>query len=200
MGEPKIGYLTIHESTTTEDGQSQRRSGLHTETPGRIWHEAARDETLPDVGGKWRKQDKVPMTIAWGRGCFDKKLGFFEYVGGLYMGSNVADSCRIWNCKIDDPGEVVGPLGDLEHLRSELGEGETLDAGEVVWMTDATPHESLPLKIGTSRQYFRLVTSDISVWYADHSTPNPLGVVPPPEVTVLYGSKFEGEGRRGVRA
>jgi hypothetical protein len=159
----KIVYLTIHESTTTEEGQSQRRGGLHTETPGRIWHEAARDEC--------RRSPHAQKHTLW------PSFGYSEYVGGLYMASNVANSCRIWNCKVEDLGEVVGPLGDLEHLRSELGEGETLGAGEVVWITDATPHESLPLKSGTARQYFRLVTSEISTWYVDHSTPNPLGIV-----------------------
>ena len=30
----KVGYLTIDERTVAEDGQSQRRGGLHTESPG----------------------------------------------------------------------------------------------------------------------------------------------------------------------
>ena len=195
----QIGYLTIQESTIEEDGASKRRGGVHTETPGKIWLESNRDVSLPDdVAGKWRLQNMsdIPLTIAWGRGCVDDKLkSYFEYIGGLYMASNVADSCRVWNCKIKDPGDVVGPLGDLEHVRYALGQGENLDAGEIVWMTDCTPHESLPLPAGTKRQFFRLVTSDVSVWYADHSTPNPLGVVPPDNVKILYGNKFE---RRAV--
>ena len=60
----------------------------------------------------------------------------------------------------------------------------------MVWITDCTPHESLPLPAGKSRQYFRLVTSDVSVWYADHSTPNPLGIVPPDNVKIVHGNKF----------
>ena len=133
------------------------------------------------------------------------------------MASNVANSTRVWNAKIDldsaaaestssasasasaspssssasttsppssskgavvGDGSVVGRLGDLEHLRGALGKGVTLDAGQLVWMTDRTPHESMPLKAGTYRQYFRLVTSEISVWYKEHNTPNPLGVLP----------------------
>ena len=64
-------------------------------------------------------------------------------------------------------------------------------SGEMVWITDCTPHESLPLPAGKSRQYFRLVTSDVSVWYADHSTPNPLGIVPPENVKIVSGNKFD---------
>ena len=71
----------------------------------------------------------------------------------------------------------------------------TLEAGELIWMTDRTPHESLPIpaaaaSAGTRRQYFRLVVGQVSAWFADHSTPNPLGTVPPPEVRIVHGDKF----------
>ena len=46
-----------------------------------------------------------------------------------------------------------------------------------------TPHESLPLKRKKFRQFFRVVTSRVSLWYRDHSTANPLGVVPDPAIT-----------------
>ena len=48
------------------------------------------------------------------------------------MASNVADSTRIWNCKVKNPSDVVGPLGDLQHMKSYLGDGETLDAGREI--------------------------------------------------------------------
>ena len=58
-----------------------------------------------------------------------------------------------------------------------------------------TPHESLALKQSSFRQFFRLVTSQVSLWYSNHSTPNPLGVVPDPGVTrVVTGDKFSEEG------
>ena len=35
----------------------------------------------------------------------------------------------------------------------------------------------------------------MSLWYADHSTPNPLGVLPDPDVTrIVTGDKFSEEG------
>jgi len=187
-----IGYLTIHESVIGNESQSQRRGGVHTETPGRIWLESSDPALSKGVGGEWIPQSHpVPLTVAWGRGCYDMDAKTnFEYDGGLFMASNVSDSTRVWNCQIAEPETAVGNLGDLEHLRGALGEGETLREGEVVWMTDTTPHESLPLKAGTRRQYFRLVTSSVNVWYADHSTANPLGVKPPEEVIIIYGDKF----------
>ena len=47
------------------------------------------------------------------------------------MASNIADSTHIWNCKVKNPSEVIGPLGDLQHMKSYLGEGETLGAGNL---------------------------------------------------------------------
>ena len=51
------------------------------------------------------------------------------------------------------------------------------------------------LKVGTHRQFFRIVTSDVSLWYKDHSTANPLGVEPDPKITkIVVGDKFSEEG------
>ena len=45
------------------------------------------------------------------------------------------------------------------------------------------------------RQFFRLVTSNVSFWYRDHSTHNPLGVEPDPTITLtVVGDKFSREG------
>jgi len=75
-----------------------------------------------------------------------------------------------------------------------------LDPGQLYWMTDKTPHESLPLKEKTYRQFFRIVTSNVSFWYKDHSTANPLGVEPDPDVTkIVVGNKFSEEGVKVVK-
>ena len=115
--------------------------------------------------------------------------------GGIFMASNVAGTTAVWNCRVLDPhGEVIGPHGDIERLRPLVGPpARTLDAGELIWMTDKTPHESLPLPKGAPlRQYFRLVVGEITAWFADHSTPNPLSSVKlPASVRVVNGNKFE---------
>ena len=182
----QIGYLTIHESHVDE-GTSQRRPGLHTESPGVAM--------LKDAKGCLIKH-----YFEWG----GSGTGYFfdyetqELEGGIYMASNVANSCKVWNCEIQRPGadfiDIVGKHGDIEHLREFLPvEGEMMDTNTVYWITDRTPHESLPLTKGTYRQYFRLVTSLVSVWYQDHSTKNPNGVVPDPKLTkIVKGSKFDG--------
>ena len=105
----------------TEDDQTQRRGGVHTETPGQIWLDSTNDLSLKEtnIKGEWTPQDDpVPLTVAWGRGCYDGKNPFFyNYEGGIFMASNVANSTRVWNCQIQEPEVAVGPLGDLEHLR-----------------------------------------------------------------------------------
>lgn len=53
----------------------------------------------------------------------------------------------------------------------------------------------MPLQEATFRQFFRVVTSNVSLWYKDHSTANPLGVEPDPEITkVVVGDKFSEDG------
>ena len=104
-----------------EDDQTQRRGGVHTETPGQIWLDSTNDLSLKEtnIKGEWTPQDDpVPLTVAWGRGCYDGKNPFFyNYEGGIFMASNIANSTRVWNCQIQEPEVAVGPLGDLEHLR-----------------------------------------------------------------------------------
>jgi len=118
----------------------------------------------------------------------------FVLQGGIYIASNQPNSCRAWDCRV--AVNAIGRLGDVEHMRGVMPEsGTDLEAGRLYWLTDRTPHESLPLQKGAFRQFFRLVTSQVSLWYADHSTPNPLGVQPDPAITrIVVGDKFSEDG------
>ena len=175
-----IVYLTIDERIVEYD-QPQRRGGLHVESPGvlPIWPRKAApgDRFVP--GAEHR----------WGGGLMMRDE---TVVGGIYMASNVSDSCAIWNAKIHDTdGTIIGPHGDIEKMRSLLGPPTMLlKAGQLVWFTDKTPHESLPVPRGTRRQFFRLVTGEITAWFSDHCTANPCGVSPPMKVRIVNGDKF----------
>lgn len=84
---------------------------------------------------------------------------------------------------IEKPEEVTDRFGGIEHMRETLGPGRKLAAGELCWITDKTPHESLPslqpphVKF-VHRSFFRLVVGRMSVWYSKHDTPYPLDILP----------------------
>ena len=199
----KIYYLTIQESWV-EPGNSQRRPGLHVDSPGSVKINGE-DTKASGLDLKGDGKSKRYRGHGWGFGCAhsvggqneefeDWRLNKYVMQGGIYVASSISGSSRAWNCGIDP--SAVGPLGDIEHLRFLLpGTGEVLDPGQLYWITDRTPHESLPLKVKTYRQFFRLVTADVSLWYKDHSTANPLGVEPDPGITkIVVGNKFSEEG------
>jgi len=174
-----VGYLTIQESFV-QKGKSQRRPGLHIETPGVV---------MSSTGSATHRVEF--SQFLWGGGYKETD----ELHGGIYMASNVAGSCKVWNAQIKCPDKVVtdvadsaGHLGDIEHLREELGEGYMVEAGELIWLTDTTPHESLALPEAAFRQFFRLVTSQVSVWYEAHASKNKLGIKPDPKRTRIMGS------------
>ena len=182
-----ICYLTIHESDVKKS-TSQRRPGIHTERPGKL------ELTGKRIGDTDKGQgdgmiDNETVYNHWGFGLYDWANLIIH--GGIFMASNVANSCKVWDCQIVDD-TCIGHLGDIEHLRSLLPESEIMEPNCLYWLTDRTPHESLMLEEKTHRQFFRLVTSQVSLWFEEHSTKNPLGVAPDPNITkIVKGSKFK---------
>ena len=106
------------------------------------------------------------------------------------MASSVSGTSQVWDALVDKsaPG-IVDKHGGCEDLRPLFGTGSKLEAGELIWMTDCTPHEALPQTESGFRQFFRVVTPYVSHWYADHSTANPK-VALPSNVKVIHGNKF----------
>lgn len=119
----------------------------------------------------------------WGRGRFAESRS-----DGLYMASTVGNSCRAWDVHMDSPGLA----GDCEAFRDQLAERDAvyMQPGMLYWMTDRCPHESLPLEVGMFRQWFRLVTHKVDLWFQNHSTENPLGIRP--ACGIIRGNKFAG--------
>jgi len=169
-----IAYLTIDESFVSP-GSSQRRSGLHTESPGGT----IQDIVAPEIRGYFY----------WGEGLFASG----EAEGGIFMCSNVAGSTLFYDCEVKQEEMGAIPDGDVESLRGEMGEPIINEAGGVYWINDRTPHESLPIQGGGERQYVRIVQSGISVWFSDHNTANPLCDVGK-GVMIVEGNKFEEGG------
>lgn len=200
----KIGFLTIHESCVNK-GETQRRPGIHTERPGMVKLQMKQGDQ-DDISSITNDSTKVLRVARNGESVNvmrlgNRRWGHGEYIieearmeGGIYMASNASDSCKLYNCEIMND-DLIGELGDIEHLREFLPQGEVLEKNNLYWFTDRTPHEALPLQEGMYRQFFRLVTSQVSLWYVDHSTKNPLGIVPNPDITkIVAGSKFDKKG------
>lgn len=176
----QVGYLTVQEGLVPV-GESQRRPGVHIERPAAI----SRGSTVKK-GDDWKHW----RNLAWGLGT---RAEDNIPVDGIYMASTVANSCKMWPLLITEPEQVTDAHGGLEHMRSILGEGDLLPANELVWLTDRTPHESLPLSSDTGarhvyRQFFRLIVGPISVWYKHHNTANPLGILP--QAVISDANKF----------
>jgi len=167
----KVGYLTIHESEVLPD-TSQRRGGIHTESPGYFRLPCNVTCTYVNAG--------------WGGGYYTR----FHYHGGIYMASNIDNSCYVWDCSVSS--EIIGGGGNIDHLREFLPvKMEEMKKGYIYWMTDKTPHEALPNLTGKKyyRQFFRVVTSEVSLWFSEHSTPNEWGIKPTAQI--VDGNKFE---------
>ena len=99
------------------------------------------------------------------------------------------DSTRVWKCKITND-EIIGKNGIIEPMREFLpSQGTLLEPDRVYWMSDRAPHESLPMKATTMRQFFRIMTSEVEFWFKDHYTANPMGVLPDPHVTEIVVGK-----------
>eukprot|EP01060_Flectonema_neradi_P000414 TRINITY_DN1026_c0_g1_i12.p1 TRINITY_DN1026_c0_g1~~TRINITY_DN1026_c0_g1_i12.p1 ORF type:complete len:209 (+),score=30.39 TRINITY_DN1026_c0_g1_i12:703-1329(+) len=101
----QICYLTIQESLVKKD-TSQRRAGLHIETPG----------SFENLHPKHRLGGGRSTILAWGKGAIAGRL----CLEGIYMSSTVSDSCRVFNCriredKLTEPG-IVRSHGDVSHF------------------------------------------------------------------------------------
>jgi hypothetical protein len=165
----KIVYLSVHESLVRA-GETHRRPGLHIERPACVSARVIPHDTT--YGSEYH-------SACWGLGFSDENG---HPVDGIYMASNVDDSCEVWPALIDDPAEVTDDHGSVEHMRSYMLRSGVrpikLKANSLTWITDRTPHESLPIKSSVYRQWFRLVVGPISVWHSKHNSWNPLGVQP----------------------
>ena len=203
----KVLYLTIQESDVLA-GQTQRRGGLHIEAPpactgGKgaggmlLYHWGGGAYGGKDADSKDRPRGGIYMAsnVSNSTAVYDAQVRLKSISSGPPIGADGEVVPWAYDDDFNEAGNKqaaanVGEHGDIEHLRP-IFEGTEfhLFPNTIYWMTDRTPHEALPVEAGTHRQYFRLVTSDISVWYRFHSTANPKVAVPD-GIQIIEGSKF----------
>lgn len=154
----KVWYLTVYESP--HDAAPKQQHVIHTD-------------------GILLKPATCLQRHVWHHSGFSVSGSFS---GGIFYASNVSDSRKIWDVEIPrPPDDALGHGCDLNHLRDVLDEfvpSIRTKANHLYWMTDATPHEMLPLPARMKRQFFRLVTGQPRAWSEGGSTCNSLGVEP----------------------
>ena len=188
-----VAYLTVHESFVKK-GQTQRRPGVHIDAPLARAVNGGRIAPFPTMvdGRLAEPEDEKYREMAWGMGGGNRD-GW--PIDGIYVASTVADSTAIWPVRVEHPASVCDAHGSLTRktrlegiLRDRLGPPLLAKANELHWITDRTPHESLPMAEDTYRQFFRLVVGPVSIWYTEHNTANPLGILP--DATVTSENKY----------
>ena len=186
-GKRKIFYLTIQEGWV-EPNESQRRAGIFTEKTGCISVKGYGKLSPMKGGGNYT--DRLMVVDGFVNRSCDRE-------GGIFMGSSVKNS-YLWNCKVGqkvkDGIDIIDKYGSCEHLKEFLprdGKIE-MEANTLYWITDRTPQEWLPFKKKTYCQFFKVVSDNVSLWFVDHSTANPYGVLPDPNVTkIVKGSDLD---------
>ena len=250
--EGAIGYLTVDERTVEMDGASQRRGGLHAESPGLV-------ALPPTCGGGEFGGPPHPgaLTFFWGGGHYtsDGKRGV--YCGGVCAGAPPVQHrppspppsprrdaplpCSLvaqvhglhrdqqlprlerTGARARGDGRARRPRAPppaARHGHAAAGERARVDDGhDAARVAPACGgYEAVLLSPG-HLQGIRLVRALLELAaaapatnakarpsprsarrYAAHSTPNPLGITPPPEVPILHASKFAKAGHPKAEA
>jgi hypothetical protein len=137
-----IGYLTVDESVAVA-GKPHR--GEQAKTVRALHTEAGRhpDKVYAWGGGGWGSRHRVTLD------------GDVE----VLLANNIDDSCAIWDTIHRD----TSLDGDIGHFSTQYpyDEAVSMKAGEVHRIGILTPHESLPVRKTTQRQFLRIISSGV---------------------------------------
>lgn len=125
-----------------------------------------RDTLLQSRGGI---HVEAPKMNAWGGGAW----GGLSFDKGVYMASTDG-ACEVW--------DELALDRDHQGACAVRSEPSKMKASTLYWITDKTPHAALPSEQGSKRQFFRVVSDEVSLWYSQHNTRNPRGILPNCEI------------------
>lgn len=151
-----VGFLTIDESPVAAGQPHRGARAKH----GRALHTEA---------GIWRG------TYGWGSGppswgSRPHKVTL-DRDTKILLASNLDGSCAVWNSEHEETTED-GDIGYAAHMYP-YSAAVLLKAGEVREIGILTPHESLPVKEDSNRQFLRIISSGVH-GREDYFTRNPL--------------------------
>ena len=89
----------------------------------------------------------------------------------IILANNIDDTCAVW----DAEEENTSLDGDIGHLADNypMQDAKLMKAGELKQIGILTPHESIPLKTSSNRQFLRIIGKGVHGREA-HFTVNPL--------------------------
>lgn len=202
-----VGYLTIREGLVKAN-ETQGKTGLHTLNSGTIQvipDKAGHYVKVEEGSETWMDSRTVECKVGEGSFILDVDVASYddngildetdvhwvtENLGGAFIATNVSNAYKLYNCCIlqDDETfeDIIGDDGDIQFLKDVVPEdsgARVMEADKMYWITDRTPIMALPLKEDTHMQYIQLVTSKVAVWYEEHYTKNPRGMIPDPTIT-----------------
>lgn len=152
--EGEIGFLTIDESLAKKGAphrgnRAKSQRALHTEV-GRL-----PNKIYVWGGGGWGSAHRVTL----------------DGETKVLLANNLDDSCALWAATHEDTS-IDGDIGYLSDMYP-YSDAVMMKAGEVHKIGILTPHESLPVKDDTNRQFLRIISSGVH-GREPHFTPNPL--------------------------
>ncbi len=153
-----VGFLTIDESVA-KAGAPHR--GTRAKFARAIHTEAGQhpDQVYAWGGGGWGSSHRTTLD------------------GGvrILLANSISGTCAIW----DAPRKDTTIDGDIGHIADQYpySAATLMKAGEVHEIGILTPHESLPVKSDTKRQFLRIVSSGVH-GREPYFTANPLLVYP----------------------
>lgn len=154
----EIGYLTIDESPVTvgsphRGARAKYGRALHTEA-GTIFGRYGWGG-----GGGWGNR-----TEGYYCTTLDRDVQ-------ILISNNIDDSCAVWDTEHTNTSED----GDIGYCSNDYPyeDANLLKAGEVAQIGIFTPHESLPVKVNSNRQFLRIVGKGV-YGREEYFTRNPL--------------------------
>lgn len=136
-------------------------------------------EGLVHAGNSQRRPGihvESPFGMSWG----GSPWGGMTSSTGLYMASNDG-SCEVWNELVEDRDHFGACVPTTVATK--------MKENTLYWLTDKTPHQALLVEKDIVRQFFRLVSNDVSIWFSRHNTANPTGVQP--DCKIVDFDKFQ---------
>lgn len=144
-----IGFLTIDESPAIAGKPHRGYRAKH----GRALHTEAGKRPCGQCG--WGGETKWGDGGGWGSSNFVR----LETTVEILLANNIDNTCALWDAEHRDTsfdGDIGYAANDYPYETATM-----MQAGDVHRIGIFTPHESLPVKVDSQRQFLRIVSAGV---------------------------------------